>query len=65
MRIASATKSDLYFYTDLNGFQMMKRKTHMKLPIQANLYPMPTMAFIQDKVSRYVITTGDLAKKCR
>lgn len=40
------------FYTDLNGFQYVKRKFYAKLPVQGNVYPMPSGAFIQDSKLR-------------
>ena len=41
------------FYTDLNGFQFIKRKVYLdKLKIQGNVYPMASGAFIQDKKRR-------------
>ncbi|KAJ7393930.1 hypothetical protein OS493_003599 [Desmophyllum pertusum] len=53
MRIKSNVQnSGREFYTDLNGFQMQKRKTLDKIPIQANFYPLPSMAFLQDKSTR-------------
>ncbi|WOK93523.1 alpha-mannosidase 2 [Canna indica] len=36
------------FYSDLNGFQMSRRQTYDKIPLQGNYYPMPSVAFIQD-----------------
>lgn len=46
------------FYTDLNGFQMVKRQTFEKLPIQANVYPMSTMAYFQDNTTRFSLLSG-------
>ena len=47
MRLTTDMKTGDYFATDLNGFQMIKRKRLDKLPIQANYYPIPSMAYIQ------------------
>ena len=38
--------------------QMVRRKRFSKLPIQANYYPLPTMAFIQDQTFRFTVVTG-------
>ena len=37
---------------------MQKRKTHSKLPMQANFYPMPTMAYLEDDKYRFTVTSG-------
>jgi alpha-mannosidase II len=47
MRLTTDMKTGDHFATDLNGFQMIKRKRLDKLPIQANYYPIPSMAYIQ------------------
>ena len=49
---SSVSNDDGVFYTDLNGLQMVRRKTMSKLPLQGNVYPMPTMSFIQDPYNR-------------
>ncbi|XP_022895002.1 alpha-mannosidase 2 isoform X2 [Olea europaea var. sylvestris] len=36
------------FYSDLNGFQMSRRETYDKIPLQGNYYPMPSLAFMQN-----------------
>ena len=51
MRLTTDLKSGDHFYTDLNGFQMIKRKRMEKIPLQANYYPIPSMAYISVKIS--------------
>lgn len=46
-----------YFYTDLNGFMMQRRKYYSKLTTQGNFYPMPTLAYIQNKRTRLSVHT--------
>ncbi len=46
------------FYTDLNGFQLTRRRTNNKIPMQGNFYPMPTTSLLQDKDSRLTLLTG-------
>jgi len=58
MRISSNVGSGDTFFTDLNGFQMIRRKRYSKLPIQANFYPMPSMGYIQDTKSRLSLISG-------
>lgn len=55
MRITSDLNSQNKFYSDLNGFQIQPRQTLSKLPLQANVYPMSTMAYIQDNASRLTL----------
>ncbi|QCD94971.1 alpha-mannosidase 2 isoform X1 [Vigna unguiculata] len=40
------------FYSDLNGFQMSRRETYDKIPLQGNYYPLPSLAFIQGSNGR-------------
>ncbi|XP_048359318.1 alpha-mannosidase 2 [Sphaerodactylus townsendi] len=48
MRISSDIETYNRFYSDLNGYQIQPRQTMNILPLQANIYPMTTMAYIQD-----------------
>ncbi|XP_055000954.1 alpha-mannosidase 2 [Sorex araneus] len=55
MKISSRINSQNRFYTDLNGYQIQPRMTMSKLPLQANVYPMTTMAYIQDAEHRLTL----------
>uniref|UniRef100_A0A5S6QJ19 Alpha-mannosidase n=1 Tax=Trichuris muris TaxID=70415 RepID=A0A5S6QJ19_TRIMR len=46
------------FYTDLNGFQMIKRIYNKSLPHPANVYPISTAGFVQDNSFRLNIFSG-------
>ncbi|XP_023587753.1 alpha-mannosidase 2 isoform X2 [Trichechus manatus latirostris] len=58
MRISSDINSQNRFYTDLNGYQIQPRVTMSKLPLQANVYPMTTMAYIQDAEHRLTLLSA-------
>lgn len=46
------------FYTDQNGFQYQKRVKVEKLGIEANYYPITTMAWLQDEQTRLTLITN-------
>lgn len=58
MRISSKINSQNRFFTDLNGYQIQPRRTMSKLPLQANVYPMSTMAYIQDAEHRLTLLSA-------
>uniref|UniRef100_A0A665V881 Alpha-mannosidase n=1 Tax=Echeneis naucrates TaxID=173247 RepID=A0A665V881_ECHNA len=58
MRLVTDIQSGDVFYTDLNGFQMQPRRHYLKLPLQANFYPMPSQAYIQDSHHRLTLHTA-------
>uniref|UniRef100_A0A674BCN3 Alpha-mannosidase n=1 Tax=Salmo trutta TaxID=8032 RepID=A0A674BCN3_SALTR len=58
MRLTSDVDSKDRFFTDLNGFQIQPRRTMAKLPLQANFYPMTSMAYIQDPGTRLTLLTA-------
>lgn len=58
MRLKTDIKNKKTYYTDLNGFQMAKRQFFKKIPLQGNVYPMPTVAYIEDLKSRINFFTG-------
>ncbi|XP_062985608.1 alpha-mannosidase 2 [Elgaria multicarinata webbii] len=55
MRISSDIATHNRFYTDLNGYQIQPRQTMNKLPLQANIYPMTAMAYVQDSKIRLTL----------
>uniref|UniRef100_A0A2R9AEG1 Alpha-mannosidase n=1 Tax=Pan paniscus TaxID=9597 RepID=A0A2R9AEG1_PANPA len=58
LRIHTDIGSQGIFFTDLNGFQVQPRRYLKKLPLQANFYPMPVMAYIQDAQKRLTLHTA-------
>lgn len=58
LRIHTDINSQGTFFTDLNGFQVQPRRYLKKLPLQANFYPMPVMAYIQDARKRLTLHTA-------
>ncbi|XP_054164491.1 alpha-mannosidase 2-like [Oppia nitens] len=58
IRFFSDIENSDIFYTDLNGFQMIKRKRYTKIPLQGNIYPMPTTVYIEDEMHRLSVLSG-------
>ncbi|XP_077953739.1 alpha-mannosidase 2x-like isoform X2 [Gasterosteus aculeatus] len=58
MRLVTDIQNGDVFHTDLNGFQMQPRRHHLKLPLQANVYPMSSQAYIQDSHHRLTLHTA-------
>ncbi|KAF4017825.1 hypothetical protein G4228_009514 [Cervus hanglu yarkandensis] len=58
LRIRTDIDSQGAFFTDLNGFQVQPRRYLKKLPLQANFYPMPVMAYLQDAQNRLTLHTA-------
>lgn len=60
MRIKTSIKNgnDPEFFTDLNGFQWMRRKKTPKLKIEGNYYPITSSVFIQDENLRATLITN-------
>lgn len=58
MRMSTGIDSKDVFYTDLNGFEYIKRKRFTKIPIQANYYPIPSGIYIEDDSTRLTLLTA-------
>ncbi|XP_044575986.1 alpha-mannosidase 2-like [Cotesia glomerata] len=58
MRLRTNISSGDEFFTDLNGLNMIRRQRFLKLPIQANYYPLPAAGYIQDDKARLTILSG-------
>ncbi|OWF50816.1 alpha-mannosidase 2-like isoform X2 [Mizuhopecten yessoensis] len=50
--------SNLSYYTDENGFQLIGRSTDTKLRTEANYYPMTSMAVLEDHECRLTLHSG-------
>ncbi|XP_055341895.1 alpha-mannosidase 2-like [Paramacrobiotus metropolitanus] len=55
LRISSDVRSNMTFYTDSNGFQMIRRSVSHDVPMAANFYPATTMAYLQDDSVRLTL----------
>ena len=55
MRVETVVKSNRTFYVDSNGLQMMGRKYRDNIPFDGNVYPMSTMAMLEDNTHRLVV----------
>lgn len=64
MKISTTIQNNDEFYTDLNSFQFIKRKTYSKLPLQANVYPMPSGAYINDEKQRLTVSSSQSLGVC-
>ncbi|KAG6458879.1 hypothetical protein O3G_MSEX011102 [Manduca sexta] len=58
MRFSTGVKNGDVFYTDLNGMHMIKRRYFEKIPLQANFYPLPAAAYIEDDTTRFTVLTS-------
>eukprot|EP00246_Nothoceros_aenigmaticus_P015929 TRINITY_DN691_c0_g2_i1.p1 TRINITY_DN691_c0_g2~~TRINITY_DN691_c0_g2_i1.p1 ORF type:complete len:475 (-),score=57.71 TRINITY_DN691_c0_g2_i1:1032-2417(-) len=47
VRFITGLRTNGVFFSDLNGFQTIRRQTYDKIPLQGNYYPMPSLAFLQ------------------
>lgn len=58
MRIKTPIDNGDEFFTDLNGFQWMRRQKTSKLKIEGNYYPITSSIFIQDENLRATLVTN-------
>ncbi|XP_022651804.1 alpha-mannosidase 2x-like isoform X2 [Varroa jacobsoni] len=57
MHVSTSIESKSFF-TDLNGFSYVERRYQHQLPIQANVYPLSAMAYIQDSFARLSLASA-------
>uniref|UniRef100_A0AAF5PSH8 Alpha-mannosidase n=3 Tax=Wuchereria bancrofti TaxID=6293 RepID=A0AAF5PSH8_WUCBA len=58
MRLEAGIDNGDEFFTDLNGYQMVKRRRLKQLPLQAHFFPMPSSAFIEDEMLRMTLLSA-------
>ncbi|CAC5377162.1 MAN2 [Mytilus coruscus] len=49
---------NLQYFSDQNGYQLIKRRTKSEIGIAANYFPMTTMSIIEDSSKRVTVHTG-------
>lgn len=54
-RFSANIQNEGYFHTDLNGFNFDTHRFRSDLPIQSQVFPMPTLASIEDNKQRMTI----------
>lgn len=54
----SIENSDMTFFTDENGFQLIGRMKNEELRTEANYYPITTMAILEDSSTRLTLHAG-------
>ncbi len=57
MRLKTSVHNGKVFHTDLNGMHMRRRETLAKLPLNANFFPLPVMAYLEDAKARVTVHT--------
>ncbi|XP_003748507.1 alpha-mannosidase 2x [Galendromus occidentalis] len=57
MKVSTLIDSSSIF-TDLNGFSYVERKYQHRLPVQANVYPMSSMLYLQDSQTRLSLASA-------
>ena len=55
VRFSSSVKNEGVFHTDLNGFNFDTHYFRKDLPIQSQVFPMPTLASIEDDSLRMTV----------
>uniref|UniRef100_A0A1W7RB09 Alpha-mannosidase n=1 Tax=Hadrurus spadix TaxID=141984 RepID=A0A1W7RB09_9SCOR len=55
LRFITNIESDKFFYTDSNGYQMIKRVHNTELPLEANYYPITSAIYIEDSLMRFTL----------
>ncbi|EJD74390.1 glycosyl hydrolase family 38 protein [Loa loa] len=58
MRLEAGIDNGDEFFTDLNGFQMVKRRRFKQLPLQAHFFPMSSSAFMEDETLRMTLLSA-------
>ncbi|VBB29288.1 unnamed protein product [Acanthocheilonema viteae] len=58
MRLEAGIDNGDEFFTDLNGYQMVKRRRFKQLPLQAHFFPMSSSAFIEDDTLRMTLLSA-------